>query len=450
MGKPLEILQQRQGEDWLIGYDSQTLLGLAIERYQEIRSYARVLIRSRDPMQFLADFIAACSADCEVFLCNPDWVIAEWQQVHRLMDRPPLPGSHIMIPTGGTSGKLRFAMHTWETLTASVLGFQAHFEIEQVNSLCVLPLYHVSGLMQLMRSLLTGGKLAITPWKHLEAGHLPALEPADFFLSLVPTQLQRIIEQPWLGHLRTVLLGGAPAWESLLTEARSRQISLAPTYGMTETASQVATLKPADFLRGQSGCGQVLPHANVTIEGDRLIIQSKSLMLGYYPHQSNAIYQPDDIGFFEGDGFLHIAGRHSDKIITGGENVFPAEVETAIRSTNLVQDVCVIGLSDATWGQLVTAVYVPKAEFSADKLTAALAPKLTKFKRPKLWIAMDGLPRNAQGKINHSYLKLLLHKVEPQTQDACQSLSTIASARSESLPTGASSTRKIPSARSRS
>ncbi len=430
MGQPLELLRQRG--DWLIGYDSQELLDLAEQRYQEICQYdaPRVLICDRDPLKFLAGFIAACSVPSQVFLCNPDWNDSEWQQVLPLINPHLVWGqvawrdtrrseearclrdisTLIMIPTGGTSGKIRFAMHTWETLSASVEGFRQYFECDRVNALCVLPLYHVSGLMQFMRSLLSNGTLAIQSWKDLKS----TLEFQDFFLSLVPTQLQQLIHSGRLPQCKTILLGGAPAWESLLEEARSLKLPIAPTYGMTETASQIATLKPKDFLKGQTGCGQVLPHAVVSSSSfgveqsanlGQLEIQAKSLMLGYYPDfLETSIYRPDDIGFFDAQGMLHISGRNSSKIITGGENVFPAEIEAAILATQLVEDVCVIGLPDATWGQIVTALYVPKQVLVLEKLVSALEKRISKFKRPKQWIEIEKLPRNAQGKINYREL----------------------------------------------
>ena len=100
-------------------------------------------------------------------------------------------------------------------------------------------------------------------------------------------------------------------------------------------------------------------------------------------------------------GNLNIVGRSSQKIITGGENVYPSEVEAAIQSTHLVSDVCVIGFSDPHWGQVVTAFYVPyHPEVSTAALQAAIEDKLSKFKRPKYWMPMEKLPRNSQGKVN--------------------------------------------------
>lgn len=323
-----------------------------------------------------------------------------------------------MIPTGGSSGRIRFAIHTWSTLLASVRGCQQHFQTEKINSYCVLPIYHVSGLMQFLRSFVSGGQLVVQPFKQLEAGEFSSIDPTQFFISLVPTQLQRLLEQPelkhWLAQFQTVLLGGAPAWHDLLEAARRDRIRLAPTYGMTETASQIATLHPEDFLAGHQNSGQNLPHSTITIQNEagellppgevgQITIQAESLTLGYYPERfEQPQFQPDDLGYLDKQGYLHVAGRSSHKIITGGENVFPAEVEAAIRATHLVTDVCVIGIPDFRWGQVVTALYLPKYPHTcATDLSAHLQTRLSKFKQPKYWISVKYLPRNLQGKINY-------------------------------------------------
>jgi o-succinylbenzoate---CoA ligase len=453
MEGPLAYLKQRAGEDWLIGYDSRQFLDLSEQLFSNLMQQAnrrtppKILIAEQNPLRFLAAFIAAAAADCPVFLCNPNWVQQEWQQVFELV-QPDLifgqaaidkiPRSHssfpiphspfpnqIMIPTGGSSGKIRFAVHTWETLMASVRGFHQYFGEKPINSVCVLPLYHVSGLMQVLRSFTTGGQIVVLPFKALAAGEGRDRDPSSFFISLVPTQLARLINSDaatWLSHFRTVLLGGAPAWESLLEQARHHNIPLALTYGMTETASQVVTLKPEAFLAGNNSCGQVLPHAQVTIRSSTgeilgvnqtgiISIQADSLALGYYPvTPTSQIHnlKSDDLGFFDEQGYLNIVGRDSNKIITGGENVFPAEVEAAILATELVTDVCVIGLRDRDWGQVVTAVYVPSSiNVSPTSLQAAIEDKLSKFKSPKHWVAVENLPRNPQGKVNYKQIETI-------------------------------------------
>ena len=396
----------------------------------------KVFIVEDNPIKFLAAFMAGVIAGVDLFLCDPAWQQREWQQVLSLVKPDLILGkltvalsttkiwnawrSHlpdrplIMIPTGGTSGKIRFAMHSWETLSASVNGFQKYFNCQNINSFCTLPLYHVSGLMQFMRSFITGGELVLCPYKAVETVELN-LDTRDYFISLVPTQLQVLIESipDWLSRFKTVLLGGAPAGRSLLDTAREYNILIAPTYGMTETASGIVTLKPADFIAGNNSSGRILPHARVTLKPidnkiGSIAISSASLCLGYYPQLfTSTTLVTDDLGYFDRDGYLHLVGRNSHKIITGGENVFPAEVEAAIFATGLVTDVCVIGIRDRKWGQAVTAVYVPRSNFDLDRVKQQVRSQLANYKQPKKWIKVDRLPRNNRGKINYQQLKAI-------------------------------------------
>ncbi|MGF1491543.1 MAG: 2-succinylbenzoate--CoA ligase [Microcoleaceae cyanobacterium] len=446
-----------------------------IQRIQEFNqnksALPTIFLAESSPEKFLGSFIAATSQGCPLFLCNPKWSQMEWQQVFQLVQPDlvwgesnaqsstlttpkfchPFPkeyGSPILIPTGGSSGKIRFAIHSWQTLTASVQGFQSYFQSNisplHINSFCTLPLYHVSGLMQFLRSYFTHGKLAIFPFKHVEMGQVPDWDFSDFFISLVPTQLQRLLahEQTikWLKQFHTVFLGGAPAHSELLERVKDHRIQLAPTYGMTETAAQVATLKPQDFLTGnyvtgKNIVGQVLPHARIILDSQSegnsrkelsaysnrlktglITIKSDALMWGYYQPESKwgstefteklNVFKSDDLGYFDDVGNLSIIGRNSRKIITGGENVFPAEVEAKILATQLVQDVRVLGLPDIHWGEVITAVYLPQSNQSnseplaIETLKSELQTSLSSYKIPKLWIPVEQLPYNSQGKVN--------------------------------------------------
>ncbi|MBD1923134.1 2-succinylbenzoate--CoA ligase [Microcoleus sp. FACHB-831] len=446
MESPLDYINKRAKDDWLIAYDTKghlyhrasvKFIRFTCQNFQQLTLFKKPRINDKtllswpDQVKFLGHFIGACAAGNPIFLMNPNWAKSEIEQVTHLVEsNHHLRNIHnwIMIPTGGSSGKMRFAIHTWETLMASVQGFQQYFQVSQINSFCVLPPYHVSGLMQFMRSFTTGGKLVIMPSKTLELGVKCDINPEDFFISLVPTQLQRLLQNPeltaWLAKFKTVLLGGAPAWRELLEDARRHKIRVAPTYGMTETASQIVTLKPEDFLNGNNSAGHVLPHAKVTIRSESgeilgtnktgiINIAADSLALGYYPEffSNQQHFQTDDLGFIDDRGYLNVVGRNSNKIITGGENVFPPEVEAAIRETNLVADVCVIGVPDFQWGQAVTAVYVANTSaVSAEILQAAIASKLTKYKHPKYWLQVESLPRNAGGKLNQDELNKIIVK----------------------------------------
>jgi O-succinylbenzoic acid--CoA ligase len=448
MAEPLDYLQNLKNLDWLICENSDEFLEIATELYLKLTQFSqtgnvpKIILAEREPVKFLASFLAACAAKCPVFLCNHDWGKQEWEQVLNLVQPDiilgiennyqspithtsyPIPNT-IMIPTGGSSGQIKFAVHTWETLTASVQGFTEYFQIKTINSFCVLPVYHVSGLMQFIRSLTTGGKLVITPFKQLENGENYHINPSEFFISLVPTQLQKILQNPqstkFLTQFATVLLGGAAAWEELLVKAKFHQIRLALTYGMTETASQIATLKPDDFLQGKTSSGKIIPHAKIYIRNQNreildvnqvgnITIQAKSLALGYYPRlwENQDYFLVDDLGYLDEQGYLTIIGRNSDKIISGGENIYPAEIEAAIRNTDKVIDVCVIGLPDQYWGQAVTALYIPlNSNISHTEIQTLLKTQLSKYKIPKYWIPLSTLPRNHQGKINRQEL----HKI---------------------------------------
>jgi o-succinylbenzoate---CoA ligase len=451
------VALEERDRDWLVGFNSSQFYQHARKLARDLQQYPTpptILLTEPDPFIFLSTFIAAIATHCSLFLGNPSWGEREWQQVFEIVQPDLILGSQtirigssksrfsklsldppenletksslpiqnsVMIPTGGTSGKIRFAIHSWETLTASIQGFCAYFDKKNINSFCVLPLYHVSGLMQFLRSFLTEGRFCILPYKDLKVGKRSNIKPEDFFISLVPTQLQFLLQDDpdWLARFDTVLLGGAPAWKDLLEMARTKKIRLAPTYGMTETASQIVTLKPEDFLQGNNSSGRVLPHANVTIHTpecrilstDRvgiITLEAKSLCLGYYPNfwEMSVPYIADDLGYFDNRGYLHLVGRNGHKIITGGKNVFPAEVEAAILATQWVADVCVVGLPHETWGQAVTAIYVPRnPNVSANDLKMSLEAKISKFKQPKYWLEVPSLPRNGQGKVNYDRVK---------------------------------------------
>lgn len=450
----LHKIKSSENFSWMLNYDSQDFHDLTNFYLQKLINFPQdhpiVFLAESDSFKFLAAFLAAIASNSTLFLLNPNWQENEWKEVFNLtkpdlvfgninydLKSPPLKGGlgglkeskirfpSIMIPTGGTSGKIKFAIHSWQSLTASVQGFTKYFQQKTINSFCVLPLYHVSGLMQFLRSFLTGGKLIITSYKNLKENIDFSLKTEDFFISLVPTQLKYFLDnQPqWLSKFSTVLVGGSVTPEKLLNQARKAHINLALTYGMTETASGITILKPDDFLANNNSNGQLLPHAKIIIEQKKehqnllkdagiLIIKSESLFQGYYPHQlkENNGFITDDIGYIDKQGYLYILGRNSRKIITGGENVFPSEIEAVILATNLVKDIYILGQNDIKWGEVIIAFYVPKNEqILEENIKEAIALKLSKYKIPKYWYQVSHIPRNSQGKINRKFLLAINH-----------------------------------------
>ncbi|MGF1518448.1 MAG: AMP-binding protein [Nodosilinea sp.] len=484
MGQTLKaLLQSRWGDNWLIGPSRQEFwhcLEKLIPVFAEYREFCgsyrpSVLIAEPDPRQFLAACLAAWSEGCTVVLANSRWGENERHQVQALVAPawgnslvPSIaaypcrvaegePGQ-LLIPTGGSSGQIKFAIHSWERLRVSVEGFCAHFGVEHVHAYCVLPLFHVSGLMQALRVLATGGQLALQPYGDLKRGEFLPLPP-DGFLSLVPTQLQALLALggefiPWLRSFRAVLLGGAPAGKSLLDQAQALGIPVALTYGMTETAAQVATLLPEEFLAGQRSSGRPLPHASITIFNDqgqaqptgqpgRVVIWARSLAQGYLGGGGGIVvgsahptgmgnggcagdvdlvvgsahptggepFVTDDVGYLNAGGYLHIVGRSSTKIITGGENVFPEEIEAALLATGAVGDACVVGLECDRWGQQLCALVVMDSPMPLNDLAERLRSQLAPYKLPKQWILVSDLPRTAQGKLSRPQSLALAQRI---------------------------------------
>jgi len=414
--------------------------GMGVMGDPEDRPPFRVLLADPDPRGFQDRLLALIREPVDIILIDPGTPTGE---MNRIVDdlrpdrifgsdqspssfQPPPPvipvkaavglkPARILIPTGGTTGRPRFAIHTWDTLDAAAAGFGCAFP-GPTHSLCVLPLWHVGGLMQLFRARRTGARFDLADWRRVEAGDARPVREGTF-LSLVPTQLQRLLEDPtaggWLRQFRAVFLGGAGAWSSLLDRARDERIPLAPAYGMTETAAQVCTLRPNEFLSGRSGVGRSLPHARLSVvdeEGNpvragevgRVRIESTSLFIGYEGEEirSREGYLTDDLGTMDDDGYLSILGRSDDMINTGGEKVMPAEVEAAIRASGLAEDVVVCGRSDPEWGESVCALIVSRRFPGEMEARKRLEPLLVPSRIPRCWIPVAKVPRNALGKLD--------------------------------------------------
>ncbi len=380
-----------------------------------------VLISESEPVRFMAAFGQAAANRGNVFLCDPRWSQSEREQLAALArlakaesEKRKSENRHgwLMIASGGTSGRLKFARHDQDTLSAAVDGFSAHFDVSRVNAVGVLPLHHVSGLMAWIRCALTGGRFIASNWPEIEAGRRPAMgDGGEWFLSLVPTQLQRLLAQPetigWLRRFRAVFLGGGPAWPALLERAAEARVPLAPSYGLTETAAMVATLQPREFLAGARSSGATMPHARIDVTGEgTLRIAGESVFRGYFPEwRTERNFTTDDLGCIDGLGHVQVMGRRDGIIITGGKKVQPAEVETALRATGEFDDVAVLGVPDSEWGEMVVACY-PAAARAPDlaRVAEALAVQLAPPARPKRYVALAEWPRNAQGKLNRTLL----------------------------------------------
>jgi O-succinylbenzoic acid--CoA ligase len=220
------------------------------------------------------------------------------------------------------------------------------------------------------------------------------------FASLVPTQLYRALE----GRTETftnkpvVLIGGGRSEPQLLDSADAAGMTVLPTYGMTETTSQVATARPGDPER------RLLPLDGVQVRigpDNRIQVRGPTVSLGYVgePERSPTDwFTASDLGRIEPDGALVVLGRTDRLIVTGGENVDPVEVESEIERHPNVVEVTVIALPDQEWGEVVAAAYA--GEVSPDELRALVAPRLAAHAVPKRWLQVEALPRTDLGKID--------------------------------------------------
>ena len=363
----------------------------------------------------------------QIFLRDPKWGSIELAQFEKALKSAAVPcadgGGWLCIPTGGTSGTLRFARHDEWTLGVAVQGFCQHFGVKKVNALDVLPAHHVSGLMARIRCADTGGKHVAWSWKQLELGEWPDLPLKDegWFLSLVPTQLQRLLGNETavarLKQFRSVFLGGGPLWPEVAEAAAAAGVPVSICYGMTETAAMVVIQHPNAFLSGDRSCGQPMPHVQVKIVDETtgtelpwgsiglVRVSGENLFRGYWPEViGESALLTEDLGRMDAVGNLTILGRRDAMIITGGKKVQPVEVETVLRASGVFNDIAVIGIPDPQWGQVVVACYpVCIEELDMTKVEAALET-LAAYKRPKRFVSVSPWPRNAQGKLNRAAL----------------------------------------------
>jgi o-succinylbenzoate---CoA ligase len=305
-----------------------------------------------------------------------------------------------LLYTSGTSGRPKPVLLTYANHAASARASASNLGVAPDDRwLCVLPLFHVGGLAILLRSAVYG-TAAIVHDGFDEQAVLASLRSGEATLaSLVPTMLRRLAaagleEAP---ALRAALLGGGPVARDLLAWASERGLPVLQTYGMTETASQIATLSAAEAAARPDTAGRPLPGVEVEI-GDEGEILVRGPMVAPGALAADGWLHTGDRGRLD-DGYLVVEGRLDDVIVSGGENVSAAEVEAALLTHPSVEDAAVVGRPDPEWGEAVTAYVVLHEPAPEEDLIAHCRELLAAFKAPKAIHAVPGLPRNAAGKV---------------------------------------------------
>jgi O-succinylbenzoic acid--CoA ligase len=327
-----------------------------------------------------------------------------------------------ILYTSGTTGRPKGVVLTHGNHDASACASRERLGLRPADRwLSVLPLHHVGGLSIVMRSVLDGTPLVLHPRFDAAAVRHALAHEAITLLSLVPTMLHRLLEESGGDvaptSLRCVLVGGAALAPELAARARGRGWPIAPTYGLTEAASQVATATPAGS--SETGVGAPLPGTRVRIGGadaegrGEIQVSGPTIMRGYFRDDEatraalrDGRLHTGDVGRLDADGRLEVFDRRSDVVITGGENVYPTEVESVLLAHPAVAEAAVYGVADAEWGKRVQAAVVVRAgaAFDADAVRAWCRTRLAGYKIPRAIVAVAELPRTASGKIRRHAL----------------------------------------------
>ena len=360
------------------------------------RSGEQVVVRPRIDVESVVEILAATrsGATAVVISASLPEDLAATQIASATKEQRP---SQSILFTSGSSGTpkgVRLTSPNWEAAASASVSRLGHGP--ESRWLCPLPLHHVGGLSILYRSLVAGGSVVLAP----DAADVVPWIGRVQFASMVPTQLYRVLESrtdTFTNH-PVVLIGGARSEPDLLDSAVAAGVSVLPTYGMTETTSQLATARLGDSER------RLFPLDGIEVRvspENRIEVRGPTVSPGYVgePERSSSDwFTTSDRGRIEPDGSLVVLGRAHRLIISGGENVDPAEVEAAIESHPDVVEAASIALPDQEWGEVVAAAYVGNA--SPEELRSFVADRLPSHALPKRWLQLDTLPRTELGKID--------------------------------------------------
>lgn len=355
-------------------------------------------------------------------------------------ERPDVEVSHedlaVILYTSGTTGNPKGAMLTHGNLTWNAINVLTDFDISSKDvALMIAPLFHVAALGQgALPVLLKGGCIILE--QRFQPGRVLALiqEHRVTNLSGVPTTFQLLCEHAdWEGtdisSLRNLTCGGSAVPLRVLKSYESRGLAFTMGYGMTETSPGATSLPPA-YSRSKQGSGGISHfHTDVRVvdpteqpcstgEVGEIQVHGPNVIAEYwnrseatatsFVHEGNATWlKTGDMGYFDTDGFLFISDRLKDMIISGGENIYPAQVEQQIAALEAVAAVAVIGVKDAKWGEAPRAVVEVREGYklNEEEVLRHLDGKLARYKIPKSIVFAESMPRTASGKIRKTDLR---------------------------------------------
>jgi o-succinylbenzoate---CoA ligase len=324
-----------------------------------------------------------------------------------LLGEHDLDAIHCRVPTSGTSGHprpigLTYGNHLW-----SAVGSAFNLGVDPSDRwLCCLPLYHVSGLEIVMRSVIYGTGAVVHDGFAVESVAEALERDGVTLMSVVTTQLSRLLEAGvGLSGPRAILVGGGPVPLEVLEEAIGRDAAVVQTYGLTETASQVTTLAPQEARRKLGSAGRPLLTTHLRIQDGEILVQGPVIAPGCA--DEDGWLHTGDLGRIDDEGFLYVEDRLGDVIVSGGESVLPAEVEEVLLRHPDVADAAAVGRADPEWQEAVEAVVVLRdgAAAGASELRQHCAESLAGYKVPKRFEFVSELPRTDSGKLLRQALR---------------------------------------------
>ena len=360
----------------------------------------------------------------------------------------PLPDVHsdmplLLVYTSGTTGVPKGAVHTQAALLANARASAwAHDFLPGDKVLSTLPMFHVGGLcIQTLPALLAGAQVVLHPRFDANAwlGEMATSRPS--LSLLVPATMRAVFEHPrWaetsLACLRGIMTVSSTVPAAYLEALHARGVPVGQVYGTTETGPVSIVLRLPDAMARVGASGWPHPEAQVKLidvqghevgtgETGEVCIQAANLMRGYWSAQGQSglglqdgWFHSGDLGQRAEDGCITIVGRSKDMIISGGENIYPAEIENQLVTLPGVAENAVVGVADARWGEVPVAVLVRSADVAGQGLTSEavmqhLQSRIARFKLPRRVVFLDSLPKSALGKVQKPALQALLTGTNP-------------------------------------
>jgi fatty-acyl-CoA synthase len=345
---------------------------------------------------------------------------------------PDLDTSHIIMYTAGTTGKPKGALLSQGASFWNALNLNLAMDFTSCDrNLLVLPMFHIGGIGLFTLPMIYDGATVVIQRTFDPVKTLALLREENISLFFgVPAIFLALVQHPEFKaeafkSVRVVMSGGAPLPVSLVAQYHQAGIVLQQGFGMSEAAPSIATLDKNLALEKAGSIGRAVMHLQARVVDDNmqalpagsvgeLVIRGPNLMQGYWNRPeatkeafSDGWFHTGDLARMDADGCLYIVERKKDMFISGGENVYPAEVENAIFQIPKIAEVAVIGVKDQKWGEVGRALVVLKAgwKVTADDIIDHLKGSLAKYKIPKSVVFIDQLPRNAAGKVLKNKLR---------------------------------------------